>query len=459
MSRLALFASAALAALAAPVAAQDFAMTGVTVVSGDGSDPIQNGAVVVRNGRVVYSGSAAGMPAVPPNSVIDGNGAWVTPGLVAAPTNLGLWDVGAVSESNDSSANNSPFGAALDVAPAVNPSSQHIKISRAGGVTRAAVMSGPSGSIFGGQGALIDTGDDPQAVNRARAFQVVTLGEAGGRIAGGSRTSAHALFRNALREARDYSRDSRILGRASRPAETRTGDDLPLDPRLIDDPTERGGDVLLTRFDAAALVPVLRGEQKLVVGVDRAADIRAVLALKQEFPQLDIVIAGAAEGWMVANEIAAAGIPVLAPALQDLPGSFETLASTQSNIGRMRAAGVTVGIDASSMRQPRLLTQHAGNLVALSKVPRANGLSWGQAFATISSIPAQIMGMRAGTGTLSSGAAGDLVVWDGDPLEVSSNPVRVYIDGVQQPLDNHQTRLAERYRDLDESDLPKAYEW
>ncbi|GMM91929.1 amidohydrolase family protein [Qipengyuania sp. MTN3-11] len=458
MNRIALLASAAIAALTAPLAAQDMAISNVTVVSGDGADPVANGAVVIRGGRVVYAGPSANMPASA-GAPIDGGGAWVTPGLVAAPTNLGLYDVGAVDESNDSSASSSPFGAALDVAPAINPLSQPILISRAGGVTRAAVMSGPSGSIFGGQGALIDTGADPQAIRKARAFQVVALGESAGRIAGGSRASAHALFRNALREARDYGRDSRVLGSPARPAETRTGDDVPIDPRLIDDPTERASDTLLTRFDAAALVPVLRGEQKLVVAVDRAADIRAVLALKEEFPRLDMVIAGAAEGWMVASEIAAAGVPVLAPALQDLPSSFEMLASTQSNIGRMRDAGVTVGIDASTMRQPRLLTQHAGNLVALTRVPRATGLSWGEAFAAISSIPARIMGMGTGVGTLASGSAGDLVVWDGDPLEVTSSPLRVYIDGVEQPLENHQTGLRDRYRDLDTSDLPKGYDW
>lgn len=437
--------------------AQDVAITNVTLATGDGGEPVPNATVVVRGGRVVAAGAGVAVPAG--IQAIDGGGKWVTPGLVAAPTDLGLWDVGAVQESNDSSANSSPFGAALDVAPAINPASQHIKISRAGGVTRSAVMSGPSGSIFGGQGALIDTGADPQAVTRARAFQFVTLGEAGGRIAGGSRTSAHALFRNALREARDYGRDSRIPGRPLRPSEQRTGDDLPLDPRMIDDPTERASDVLLTRFDAAALVPVLRGEQKLLVSVDRAADIRSVLALKQEFPALDMVIVGAAEGWMVAGDLAAAKVPVLASALEDLPQSFESLASTQSNIGRMRAAGVTVGIHGGSMRQPRLLAQHAGNLVALTRVPRASGLSWGQAFAAISSIPARIMGMGQGTGTLASGAAGDLVIWDGDPLELSSAPTQVFIDGVEQPLENHQTRLRDRYRDLDESDLPKAYDW
>jgi imidazolonepropionase-like amidohydrolase len=266
-------------------------------------------------------------------------------------------------------------------------------------------------------------------------------------------------LRNALREARDYGDKSGLArtGPSDRPV--RTGDDVPLDPRLAAEPSERQSDVLLTRFDAAALIPVVAGRQPLYVHVERAADIRAVLALPREFPKLQLVIVGASEGWRVAEEIAAAGVPVVANGLMDLPSGFEDLASTQSNIGRMAAAGVRVAINAQAMDQPRYLPQYAGNLVALTRVPRATGLSWGQAQASITSVPAAISGYAGRYGVLAPGAAGDVVVWDGDPLEASSAPVRVFIDGVEQPLDNHQTRLRERYRDLDTSDLPKAYDW
>ena len=450
-------AAAAFAAIGMPAAAQDFAITNATVATGDGSEPIANATVVVRGGKVVAAGRDVAVPVGV--QAVDGSGSWVTPGLFATVTSLGLWDVGAVSESNDSRAGNSPFSAALDVAPIVNPNSQHILVHRAAGVTRAATVTQPSASIFGGQGAIIDLGADADPVTRARAFQVVELGEDGSRLSGGSRAAAHALFRNALREAMQLGDSAQIPGMSSQPAETRTGDDVPIDPRLAGDATDRMGDVLLTRFDAAALVPVVRGQQKLYVAVERASDIRSVLALKNEFPRLDMVLVGASEGWLAARDIAAAGVPVIADGLDDLPSSFEQLAATQSNIGRMVAAGVTVAINAAAMENPRNLNQYAGNLVALARVPGADGLSWGQAFATISSIPARISGMGNRAGVLAPGAMGDLVVWDGDPLEVGSMPVRVYIDGVEQPLDNHQSRLKDRYRDLDESDLPKAYDW
>ncbi len=441
---------------ASPAAAQDMAITNATVVVGDGSDPVRNGAVVLRGGKVVAAGAGVAVPADLP--AMDAGGAWVTPGLFATVTNLGIVDVSAVSDSNDERAGGAPFSASLDTAPVINPNSQHILVHRAAGITRATTTTEPSASIFAGQGAIIDLDSDNDPVMQARAFQMVDLGERGGRISGGSRAAAHALFRNALREAGSYGDAARIPG-SNRPNAVTTGDDIPVDPRLAGHETDRAGDVLLTRFDAAALVPVVRGEQKLYIRVERASDIRAALALKSEFPRLDMVLVGVSEGWLVADEIARSGVPVIADSLDDLPSSFEQLAATQSNIGRMVNAGVTVAINASTMQDPRRLPQHAGNLVALSKVPGATGLTWGQAFAAISSIPAAISGLGGSAGVLSVGAIGDVVIWDGDPLEVGSVPTKVYIGGIEQPLGNHQSRLRDRYRDLDESDLPKAYDW
>jgi imidazolonepropionase-like amidohydrolase len=453
-----LFFGAALLALSTPAVAQDFAITNATVATGDGSAPVDNATVVVRGGKVVAAGPGVSVPAG--LETIDGTGKWVTPGLYAAMTALGLFDAEGVEESDDSSARNSPFGAALDVSPALNPASQHVSVARDGGITRASVFPRPASSIFGGQGALVDLGTDPRMVVRPRAFQIVALGEYGARLAGGSRVSAHAVLRNALREARQYSADSRIPG-GSAPRQVSTGDDIPIDTRLVDSSAERD-DVLLTRFDAAALIPVVNGQQPLYVAVERASDIRAVLALRGEFPKLKLVLVGASEGWRVANDIAAAGVPVIADPVDDLPSSFEQLAATQSNVGRMVAAGFKValgGVAGSTGDQPMNLAQYAGNLVALTKLPGATGLSWGEAFAAISSIPAEISGQGGRAGVLAPGAAGDVVIWDGDPLELSSAPERIFIDGVEQPRDDHQTRLRDRYRDLDTSNLPKAYDW
>src|SRR4029453_3091652 len=113
----------------------------------------------------------------------------------------------------------------------------------------------------------------------------------------------------------------------------------PNESRLVGPNARRSEDVLLTRFDAAALVPVLQGRQYLLVHVERASDILQVIRLKREFPNLKPVIVGATEGWTVAYQIAASGIPVIASAANDLPASFEMLAATWANVGRMRNVG------------------------------------------------------------------------------------------------------------------------
>ncbi len=441
MSALRLALAALLASAAAPALADDFAITHATLAIGDGSAPIADGTVVVRGGKVVAAGAGVAVPAGV--RVIDAAGQWVTPGLVVAVTDLGLRDVEAVDDSNDTEADKSPFSAALDIAAAINPDDMPIQISRAGGVTRSAVAPVDTNGIFAGQGAIIDLGADADAVTQARAFQYVELGEAGAKKAGGGRVAVQASLRNALAEARELAR--RGGGKGG-------------DPRMQDLSPERPGDALLNRFDAAALVPVLTGAQPLYAHVERAADIRMALGLKREFPALKLVLVGATEGWMVASELAAAGVPVLATPLNDLPDRFEQLGATQSNVGRMAKAGVKVSLGAF-FDQPRYAPQYAGNLVALTKVPGASGLSWGQALAAITSGPAAAMGMGERFGSLKPGLAGDVVVWDGDPLEASSGAVRVFIDGVEQPVSNHLTKLRDRYKVPSEGALPKAYEW
>ncbi|MBX3564076.1 MAG: amidohydrolase family protein [Sphingomonas sp.] len=429
-----LLASAALA-FAAPAAAQTVAITNAKLVIGDGSQPVDGGTVVIRDGRVIAAGPGVAVPAG--MRVVDAGGKWVSPGIFAGFTRMGIVEVDAVNTTNDASAGSSPFHAALDVAPAVNPRSSPIAINRAEGVTRAVVAPETStGSIFAGQGAIIDLGTGGNGVSRPRAFQYMEYGEDGGQAAGGSRPAAIATFRNALFEVAAYQRAPASF-------------------------LDRGKDALLTRADAEALVPVLRGTVPLLVHVERASDILVVLGLKREFPTLRLVLVGAAEGWMVASDIAAAGVPVMANALSDLPASFEKLAATQSNIGRMKAAGVLVGIGTlgqDEARQARWVKQYAGNLVALGRIPGAAGLDWGAAFATISSKPAEVMGMGADYGSLRAGRRGDVVIWDGDPLEIGSSALNVFIDGVEQPLASRQSRLKERYWEPKEGALPKAYQ-
>jgi imidazolonepropionase-like amidohydrolase len=456
------FVAALLVAAAAPVAAETFAITGGTVALGDGSQPIRGGTVVVRDGRIIAAGDVS--TKLPPGTrVIDATGKWVTPGIVAGFSRLGLADVDLGADGADDTGNNGPFNAAIDVVPAINPNHTTIAVNRADGVTRALVAPSAGKNIFAGQGAVIDTGADMDPITAPRKFQFVELGQTGADKAGGSRASAHILFRNALREARELGRYSTPAQAARREAPTELEQPIvrnPNETRIYGPDARRSEDVLLTRFDAAALVPVLQGRQYLLVHVERASDILQVLELKREFPTLKIVLVGAAEGWTVAERIARARVPVIASAVNDLPATFEQIAATQSNVGRMKAAGVDVSIgmiDDNDTRNLFMERQYAANLVALQRVPGAAGVSWGDALAMITSRPAQAIGMGSEIGSLAPGRRADVVIWSGDPLEGSSAAEQVFIDGVRQPLETHQTRLLERYRYLPRRDLPEAY--
>lgn len=421
---------AAAAVIAAPLSAQTVAITGGTVAIGDGSEPIPGGTVVMRDGRIV----AAGRVATPAGAtVVDATGKWVTAGLTAGIVSLGLVDAGGVQESNDSGARQAPFNAAIDVTTAINPAGVQIGNERVGGVTRAIIANNAAGSIFGGQGAIIDLGADADPVTKARAFQYVELGEQGASLAGGSRPAAWVALHDALEQAADYRRAPAAFGGRSR-------------------------DDLVKRADAKALLSVIDGAMPLVVHVERASDILQVLKLPQRYPKLKLIIVGAAEGWMVAPQIAAARVPVLASALADLPASFEQLAATESNVGRMMKAGVTVAVQFDGSGGEHNLTQFAGNLVAIAKVSGSAGLTWGEAFAAITSKPAEVMGAAGEIGSLRPGRRADVVVWDGDPLEVGSAPAAVFIDGREQPMDSRQRQLRNRYLNVVEGQLPKAYD-
>ncbi|TRW17853.1 amidohydrolase family protein [Glacieibacterium frigidum] len=422
------------AVFAMPATAETVAIVGGTVVTGNADAPIVGGTVIIDGGKI--RGVGGSDVAVPAGArVIDAKGKWVTPGIFAGMSFIGAAEVNAVDDTNETRASKSPFSAAIDLSPGINSASSSIAVERLGGITRAAVTPIASREIFAGQGVVISLAKGLDTVTTRQAFQFVELGENGAETAGGSRPVAYLNFRNALREAIRY---------AANPGAYTEG---------------RDRDALLTRMDVAALVPVVKGQQRLLVHVESAQDILNVLALRTEFENLKLVLVGVREGWRVAPQIAAARVPVIVQPMLDNPNSFEALASTRSNAGRLVAAGVNVALgilEQDASFQARNLTHYAGNLVAQAKVPGGVGLTWAQAMRTITSAPASIFGM-SDTGFLGSAQRADVVVWDGDPLELTSAPTDIFIDGVAQPMTSRQTELRDRYLGLRLQDAPLAY--
>lgn len=413
---------AAGSALAEPVA-----VTGGKIVFDGRKAPIETGTVVFDNGRILAVGPT-GRVTIPKGArVIDATGKWVTPGLFDAFTRVGLAEAGADDASNDTVARTAKHSAALDLSLSFNPRSSVLPITRVEGVTRIAGVPEAGAALLGGYGFVADMSGAATSITKAKALFLVEWGEGGAARAGGSRSAANAWLEAAFSDAERF-------------------------PGAFQGSGE--GDVL-RRADAEALQPVLRGEVPVFCRVNRASDISQILAMVAKRPKLRPIIVGGAEAWVVARELAAAKVPVLLDPIPNLPEAFESLGATRQNATRLAAAGVTFAIahatGADAEFQARLLPQLAGNAVA-------NGLSWGAAFAAITSTPAEILGLGGQLGTLAAGKIADVVVWDGDPLELSSSPSAVFINGVETGLVTRQTRLRDRYHPARANDpLPEAY--
>jgi imidazolonepropionase-like amidohydrolase len=382
------------------------------VITNASAGVLENGDVLIDGGRVIGVGAEI---AAPRNArVIDAKGKWVTPGIFAAMSEVGLNEISGSGAPNDASVDSETINAAASAADAFNPGVSAVAVTRMEGVTRAAIAPSAAHTLFSGQGALVALNGAPDSVFRPRAFMMLEWGERGARRAGGSRAATTPMFNAALRDAREY------------PARFKSGQ----------------GGAVLSEIDAEALQPFARGQGLFVAHVESANDMRTLINLQRANPGLRFVIHGGAEAWRVARELARARIPVILDPFNNLPDSFERLAARADNAAILQRAGVTIAfapkpgdVDA---HQTRLAPQLAGNAVA-------NGLSWEAAFAAITKNPAAIFGAND-LGTLERGKIADVVVWDGDPLDVTSAPTAVYIAGAEMPLESRQTKLRDRYR-------------
>lgn len=214
-------------------------------------------------------------------------------------------------------------------------------------------------------------------------------------------------------------------------------------------PPAGSANALLTPAGRRTMAQYLSGG-RIVVGVDRAADILRVLEIARR-ENLNLILTGAAEGWKVAGQLAAAKAPVLVDALEDLPGSFDSLGARLENAARLHAAGVAVGFSqrGDASHNARKIRQLAGNAVAY-------GLPWEAGLAGLTSVPARALGLDDRLGSIEPGKLADLVLWSGDPLEVITVARRVWMEGRPMPMRSRQTDLRDRYLRA-EGPLPRAY--
>jgi hypothetical protein len=399
-------------ACSAHAAAEALLIRNARVHTVDAAGTLEGSDVLVRDGKIAQVGKAI----VAADAVVfDARGRALTPGLFAGLTGLGLEEVsaevGTVDHAYTPAALAPPQPLSMrpefDVGYAYNPDSLVIPVQRIEGFTFAmlAPSAMPGGSLIAGQGGLATLDSASIDLLPASRTLFIALGSGAAPLTGNSRAAQYMLLDQAIRETRGA---------------------------LFE------GDRLLTVAGRETLARYLGGG-RVVFSVDRAIDIRRALAFAKKHG-MKPVLSGGVEAWKVASELAAAKVPVLIDPLSNLPGNYDQFGATLENAARLHEAGVTIAFsqsgDASHMA--RKLRQSAGNAVSY-------GLPWDAGLAALTANPAAIFGAND-RGRIAVGQRADLVLWSGDPLEVTSVADQVWVDGKAQAMVSRQTLLRDRHR-------------
>ena len=406
-------------AIATVAGAQTVAITGGKVYPVSGP-VIENGTVVITNGKISAVGANVPIPAGAQR--IDATGKIVTPGFVNSSTQLGVQEISAVNDTRDMSARGKDnIAAAFTVWEGLNPNSVMLAPARKEGITSFVVI--PTGGLIAGQAALVDVvpGTTTDMIIRAPVAMVAEIGDA---QSAGVTSRGELLVK--LREILDDTKYFQAHRQAFDRAETRN--------------------FSASRLDLEAMIPVVEGRLPLLITVDRESDIDAAMRLAKEF-NVKLIIGGGAEAWMMADKLAAARIPVLTGAMNNIPAGFASLGQRQENAGLLRKAGVGVALIGNAgggdeeAFNVRNLKQEAGNAVAY-------GMTWDDALRAVTLAPAEFFGVADRVGSLQSGREGNVVVWSGDPFEFTTRVEHVFVRGREYNEKTRQDMLIERYRNL-----------
>ena len=400
--------------------AQDLLIRNATVHTASARGTLRNTDVLVRQGRIAAIGNGLAAGNAP---VVDAQGQSLTPALFGGITDIGVEEVSGESSTVDATLALGANAADMQVRPefdvtlAYNPASVGIPVARVEGIGFTLLAAATGGSFIAGQGGVMRLDGSADPVGPRALF--VRLGGGASELSGNSRAAQWMLLDQMVAEAR---------GRVP-----------------VDSPH-----ALLTPAGRATLARYLAGNGRIVVAVNRAADIRQLLRWAQR-ENVRVAIAGGAEAWKLAAQLAQAKVPVFVDALADLPADFDQIGATLENAARLDAAGVGVGFSQAgdASHNARKIRQLAGNAVA-------NGLPWEDGLAGLTRVPAETFGVGDRVGTIAPGKLADLVLWSGDPLDVAHTAQQVWLGGRAMPMRSRQTELRDRYLQQ-AGPLPRAY--
>jgi hypothetical protein len=409
------FIACVLALCASASFAQDVLIRGATVFTVGDQGTLSNADVLIRNGRIeaVGTGLSAGAQAV----TIEAQGRALTPGLFAGLSGIGIEEISLEATTVDSTLlTNAPsfepqWRPEFDVTRAYNPRSVLVPATRIEGMTWTVLTPSsiaPGGSLLAGQGAAVSL-DGREAVLPASYSLFIALGGTLNELSAGSRAGQWMLLDQAIHEVRA--------------------------------PSSSQQHALLHPLGRQALAKFLDGG-RVVFDVSRAIDIRRAVAFAKR-NSIKPVIAGGAEAWVIADELARDDVPVLLNALENLPSTFDSIGARLDNAALLHRAGVRIAFTqvgqalATDSHNARKNRQLAGNAVA-------HGLPKDAALAALTVRPAEIFGLRD-RGRIARGQVADLVLWSGDPLEVTTVAEQVWIGGKAVEMRSRQTELRDRY--------------
>jgi imidazolonepropionase-like amidohydrolase len=414
-----------------PIAAQSneaYAIRNARIVTVTGA-VIEKGTVVIANGKITALGATV---SVPSNAkVIDATGLSVYPGMIDSGTTLGLEEIGSVAGGQDTSEigdNN----ANIHVNVAINASSTHIPVTRVNGITSA--LTAPQGGQIAGQSALINLAgwnwkDMTLKTPVAMHINFPTTGF-GGRGGGGFGGFQNPRSIPEMRREQDNQIENlkKVFNEAKAYGEAKDA---------------RAKDSSLPKLDMdlkkEALIPVVRGQVPVVVEVQMARDIKKAIEFADEM-KLKIIISGGVEAHKVADLLKAKNIPVIiGPILRFPVNEDDPYDAPFTNAGLLAKAGVKIAFQTGDSAYSRNLPYHAGMAAAF-------GLPKEEALKAVTIYPAEIWGVADKIGSIEIGKVANLIVTDGDPLEILTQVKHLFINGHQVPLTSRHTELYEKYK-------------
>ena len=363
---------------------------------------------IVEVGKFLNSSSA---------KIIEAKGKPVTPGLISPISNIGVVEINALDVTNDDSPDF--FGPGFSVFNAFNPHSTLIPWNRSNGVTSSISTPGYSSQIFKGMGSFYLLDGDIDITGNADVAMYSRLG-----AVGGSRAETIQIMESMFELALNK-------------------DELELEELLG---TTFASSMDMQLQDIQALSRVVNREIPLVLEVNRAIDILQALRLKNDY-DLELVLMSVEEAPLVLDQILASGVSVIIDPMDNIPDSFDELASNIKLGGILSNAGIKVMFSTQRSHNYHLMRQGAGNAVA-------HGMTYQAGISGMTSIVADVFNIQD-RGSIKEGYFADIVIWSEDPLEPSAYPTTVIINGSEISLETRASRLTERY--TDKRDIPSSY--